>query len=105
MKVEAMFDEVAAQLLAEDGLEQGRMLRSHGLRSGGKFFALVVEGDLVVKLPASRVAELVEGGAGRPFESGRRVMKEWVSLRPVDRAACAAYVLEARSYVGAQARQ
>jgi hypothetical protein len=103
MKVEAMFDEVAAQLLAEHWLEQGRMLRSHGLRTGGKFFAMVVEGDLVVKLPASRVEELVGGGEGRPFESGRRVMREWVRLQPLDRAACSAYVVEARSYVGAPA--
>lgn len=76
------------------------MLRSSGLKTGGRFFALVVDGDLVVKLPAERVAELVASGAGLPFEAGRgRPMREWVRLRPVDEPACAAYVAEARNFV------
>ena len=47
-----------------------------------------------------RVAALVESGEGRPFESGRRVMKEWVRLSPGDEEACAAYVAEARRFAG-----
>ena len=106
MKVEEMFDQVAGRLLADDaGVEQSRMFRSVGLKTAGKFFAMVVEGDLVVKLPAGRVDELVQGGAGRPFESGRRVMREWVRLRPADEAAFADYVAEARSFVEAQAKR
>ena len=30
-------------------------------------------------------------------------MKEWVALRPADEPACAAYMSEARSFVGARA--
>jgi hypothetical protein len=53
----------------------------------------------VVKLPAGRVQELIGTGAGEPFVSGgRRVMREWVTLRPADEAACAAYVAEARAF-------
>jgi len=100
-----LFEQVAARLLVDDAhVEQGRMLHFGGLKTAGKFFAMVVQGELVVKLRATRVDELVAAGAGRPFESGRRVTREWVSLRPSDEAACAAYVVEARHFVAAQAK-
>ena len=81
------------------------MFASDGLKTGGKFFAIVSKGDLVVKLPAARVDELVAEGSGRRFDPGHgRQMKEWVSLRPADEEACAAYVDEARRFVAAQTR-
>jgi TfoX/Sxy family transcriptional regulator of competence genes len=55
-----------------------------GLRVGGKIFAMLVEDELVVKLPKDRVAELSGSGVGHPFEPGTgRVMKEWLSV-PTD---------------------
>jgi hypothetical protein len=53
---------------------------SNGLRVNGKVFAMTVRGALVVKLPRDRVAELIASGAGSAFESGGRVMKEWVTV-------------------------
>jgi hypothetical protein len=98
--VEELFEQVAARLLAEDPeVQQGRMLRAVGLQAGGKFFAYAGDGDLVVKLPAERVDELVATGDGRPFESGGRRMREWVRLRLADAASCAAHVAEARAFV------
>jgi hypothetical protein len=99
--VEQLFDDVAARLLEDDPvLEQGRMFRATGLKTGGKFFAMVTRGELVVKLPAERVDELIEGGEGRRFDPGHgRLMKEWVGLRPADAAACEAIVVEARDFV------
>jgi hypothetical protein len=41
---------------------------------------MLVDGDLVVKLPAGRCAELVAAGHGRPFTSGGRQMREWVAV-------------------------
>jgi hypothetical protein len=103
--VQDLFDEVAQRLLAEDPeVEQGRMFRAVGLKTAGKFFAFVVKDELVVKLPAERVDELVTTGAGRRFDPGHgRLMKEWATLRPADETACAAYVVEARTFVAAQA--
>lgn len=102
--VEAMFERVAERLLAEHPeLERGRMFGSVGLKSRGKVFAMVVKGDLVVKLPAERVSELIESGAGRPFDPGHgRVMKEWVALQPSDDSSCEGYVREARGFVEAR---
>jgi hypothetical protein len=104
--VEQLFDDVSARLLDEDPeLGQGRMMNATGLKTGGKFFAMTVKGDLVVKLPAERVDELVEAGEGRHFDPGHgRLMKEWVTLRPSDEAACRAFVTEARDFVGSLAK-
>jgi len=96
--VEELFEEVATRLVAE-GAERGRMLRSEGLKAGGRFFAFAKGHELVVKLPATRVRELVDCGAGEPFRSGGRVMKEWVTLRPSSSGALTHYVAEAREFV------
>jgi hypothetical protein len=46
-------------------------------------FAMLVRGRLVLKLPADRVSELVESGAGAHFDANKGVpMKEWFSLAP-----------------------
>jgi hypothetical protein len=81
-------------------VEKARMFASDGLKTGGKFFAMVSKGELVLKLPAERVDEIVAAGEGRRFDPGHgRLMKEWASLRPADEEACAAYVEEARAFV------
>jgi hypothetical protein len=101
--VQKQFDGVAASLLAADpSVEQAKMMNALGLKTSGKFFALVVKDELVVKLPRARVDELVAARTGRRFDPGHgRVMKEWVTLRPRDAKSCAAYVEEARSFVAA----
>jgi hypothetical protein len=53
-----------------------------GLRAGRTIFAMLVKGELVVKLPAERCRALIEAGGARPFEVGRRRMREWASVEP-----------------------
>ena len=101
MTVQELFDDVAERLLREDdAVEQTRMMGSDGLKTAGKFFAMVSRGELVVKLPRERVDELVEAGAGHRFDPGHgRLMKEWIALRPADEEECVGYVTEARRFV------
>src|SRR4051812_38001722 len=99
MDAEGQFERVSARLLAEGGVEQGRMLQAAGLKAGGRFFAFTSKGELVVKLPAARVTELIASGVGEPCNPrGGRPMREWVRLRPADEPACAGYVAEARGF-------
>jgi hypothetical protein len=53
------------------------------LKFRNRIFAMLVRGRLVVKLPAGRVTELAEAGAGEHFDANKGVpMREWLSLDP-----------------------
>ncbi len=97
---EATFDAVANALLGETDVEEGTGFGTNpGLRTGGKIFAMLVGGELVIKLPADHCSELVAAGAGRPFEVGRRRMREWVCIAEAGQAQWLHLAREARSYV------
>jgi hypothetical protein len=50
-----------------------------GLMIGGKLFATLRQDELLLKLPAVRVAALIDAGEARSFDAGRgRPMKQWV---------------------------
>jgi hypothetical protein len=79
---EVDFDAIANQLLGEPGVDEGTGFGTNpGLRVGGKIFAMLVRGRLVVKLPAERCEQLAREGA-EPFVVGRRTMSEWVAVEP-----------------------
>jgi hypothetical protein len=87
------------------GDEEGRMLRSPGLKTAGKFYAFATAADLVVKLPSSRVHELIDSDRGLPCSPRPgRPMKEWVRIPAPDEESCLSYLLEARTFVSAVAR-
>lgn len=59
----------------------GTMFGSKGLRTGTKFFAIWWHGQLVLKLPAARIGELVRAGEGAPFEPmAGRLMNGWLVI-------------------------
>ncbi len=94
------FSELAARLLAADpSVTAARMLHAPGLRTAGGFFAFSNGRDVVVKLPAARVAALVAAGEGRPCVIRKgSPLREWVCLDPGhDRLD--ALVTEARDFV------
>ena len=78
------FAALAARFLDEPGVTQGTGFGSvPGLRTGGKIFAMLAHGRLVVKLPRRRVDALVASGAAERFDPGHgRRMKEWASVDP-----------------------
>lgn len=48
-----------------------------------KIFVMLVRGRLVLKLPASRVADLVDAGDGDWFDANKGTpMREWLSVDP-----------------------
>jgi hypothetical protein len=78
--------------------------RSEGLRISGKIFAMLVGGELVVKLPKDRVEDLMASGVGHQFDPGHgRLMKEWVSVTPNASRRWRKLVEEARAFVATNA--
>jgi hypothetical protein len=104
VEVEQLFDEVAERLLTYDAsFERGRMFSSIALKRGGKVFALCSRGEVVVKLPAERVDQLIDAG-GRRFDPGHgRLMREWVSVKPGDVIECEALLTEACAFLISEA--
>ncbi len=82
-----------------------RLFSSRPLKVRGKVFAMLVQGNLVVKLPRGVVDRLVSGGEGTRFDPGHgRVMKEWVVLPPAADERWLDLAREARAFVaGARA--
>ncbi len=104
---EERFAALVAELSGEPGVQPptgGRRFGADALKVGGSIFAMLSHGDLVVKLPAPRVAELIADGAGGPFSAGaERPMREWLTVAAD--ADWEGLAREALAFVGARARK
>ena len=76
----------------------GKRFGKHALKVHGRIFAMEVQENLVVKLPAARVEALLKGDSGKPFERGGRKMKEWIVLT-LPESSWGPVVREAHRYV------
>ena len=93
----ALADRFAGESDVTEGTGFGRV---PGLRTGGKIFAMLAYGRLVVKLPRERVDALVAAGAAERFDPGHgRRMKEWASVAPAAPEDWEALAAEARGFV------
>lgn len=96
---EQLFSEVKARFSSVLSVAPGKMFGAEGLRIDGKVFAMRVKGNLVVKLPARRVDELIALGVGMRFDPGHgRLMKEWIQIVP-GKADWTDLSVKARSFV------
>ena len=81
------FEDLVDELVGIDGVTPptgGRGFGRSAVRLNGKIVAMLVRGRLVFKLPADRVDELVDAGAGTRFDANKGTpMKEWFSADPV----------------------
>ncbi|MGH2677724.1 MAG: hypothetical protein ACRDHB_05120 [Actinomycetota bacterium] len=79
---ERRFQRLADRFLGQRGVSEGTGFGTNpGLRVGGKVFAMLIQGDLVLKLPRERVNGLIESGVAERFDPGHgRPMKEWVAI-------------------------
>lgn len=83
-----VFWELIDELQTEDRrVEEGTIMGGRCARVDGEFLGLVDSkgSGMIVKLPRTRVDELVEQGVGRPFAPAGRVFNEWVSIPERDR--------------------
>ncbi len=102
MAARELFAELAAELVRRPEVSLGRALQNEVLKVDDKIFAFVREDHLVVKLPATQATGLVDAGDAAPFESGGRVMKEWVAVPPAPRECWRQLLGDALSYVGGE---
>jgi TfoX/Sxy family transcriptional regulator of competence genes len=98
---EAAFAAIAEDLLHEPAVSEGTGFGSNaGLRAAGKIFAMLVRGELVVKLSAARCAELVASGSARPFDRGRgHPLREWICVGEAEQSEWPALAREALAFV------
>ncbi len=97
-----MFDELADPLLGSGRAEPGTMMGLPCLRTArGDFFAAADRhtGDLIVKLPATRVDDLIDRGVGEPFAPAGRRFREWVSIPERDPVRWEALMADALDFV------
>jgi TfoX/Sxy family transcriptional regulator of competence genes len=103
---EQLFADLVEQFAGEEGVEMPRegsprRFGSDALTVNGSIFAMLTRGELVVKLPAARVAELVARGDGLPFTAGKgRAMREWVVVTGNDPQEWHELAREALRFVG-----
>ena len=98
------FERLVDEFVGVDGVTPptpGRGFGSSALRYRGKIFAMCVDGELVVKLPATRVNALVADGAGVRFDGNKGTpMKEWFRLAPASTLDWSALAHEALDFAG-----
>lgn len=82
---DTLFWELAEPLLAA-GAEKSTMMGHPCLRIDGDFFASMERrtGDLIVKLSADTVNEMIDAGTALPFAPAGRRFKEWALVTSRD---------------------
>lgn len=101
---EEIFSGLVDSLAGHDGVNFAAGKRGFGsgtLQVGGRIFAMVSQGRLVLKLPRERVAGLIAAGTGSPFDAGKgKPMREWVVLVDPTRQSSLSLAKEALAFVG-----
>ncbi len=104
MTPSARYESLVKTILAESRsakIGEGKGFGSTGqLKVDGRIFAMLVGGQLVLKLPADHVDALVDSGDGEHFDAGkRRPMREWLALSPTSHKSWLALAREAMAFV------
>jgi hypothetical protein len=85
---EELFWDLGDALIAAERATEGDIMQSRCLRVDGEFLAMAEyqTGDLVIKLPKQRVADLIADGEGLPFAPAKKTFSEWVQVPARDEA-------------------
>ena len=99
------FWEMAESFLIDKSITKSTMMGFPCLRVNGDFFASVdrKSGDLIVKLPANQVLDLIETEVAKPFAPNGRRFKEWVAIPNRDAALWQQLINDARAFVEGKA--
>ena len=85
----------------DPAVEESTMMGHDCLRINGDFFGMIDgRGQLIVKVPAGRVDEIVGDGLGENVAPAGRVFREWVAIPAANEDLWQELLLEARDFVG-----
>ena len=99
---ESLFWDLIDELRSHDErIEQGTIMGGRCARVSGEFLGLVsYKGSgMVVKLPRTRVDQLISSGIGQPFAPAGKVFREWVAIPKPDRRRWSKLLIEAVTFV------
>ncbi len=97
---DTLYSIIADELRTDPAVSQSKMFGSQGFKIAGKVFAVLVKGNLILKLPKVRVDHLVASDKGEHFDPGHgRIMKEWVAVKPTDQNEWLALAKQAKDFV------
>lgn len=98
---EEQFWDLATPLLARPGVTRSTMMGLPCLRTDGAFFASYDRrtGDLLLKLPETRVNDLIEVGHAHPFAPAGRRFRQWAAIPPEGADTWTPLLDEAHTYV------
>jgi hypothetical protein len=93
------YEAVAEELIASGQAEAGTMMGHPCLRRNGAFFATVGHDadELIVKLSAERVQELIAEGVGEAFAPAGKTFRAWVAIPRSKAEAWPALIREAHA--------
>ncbi len=76
------YDQIAAKLVNEEGIDQSTMMKSPCLRYKGDFIGMMFarEDCLIVKVSPERVEALIDAGEGMEFNFTTKKFREWVLI-------------------------
>jgi hypothetical protein len=94
------YDEIAAKLSKQPGIEQSTIMKTPCLRYKGDFMAMMFEKEecLIIKVSPERVDALIDAGEGREMNLTKRKFKEWVLIPRKFEDKYQAYIQETLDY-------
>ena len=103
-EAEQLFWSLAQPRLQRNGVTRSTMMGLPRLRVHGALFASCDRktGDLLVKLPAVRVDELLTAGRAVPFAPAGRRFREWTAIPAARSRSWKQLIQEAFDFVGDQ---
>ena len=98
---ESLFWELADEMISAGAAHEGTMMGTRCLRVDGEFLAMFFQktGQLIVRLPENRVAEVIYAGSGAEFKPAGGTVREWVAVDEINRQLWRSLLEEGREFV------
>jgi hypothetical protein len=98
---ERLYERLAEEFCEDPAVARGTMMGFPCLRVGGEFFASLERsrGNLIVKLSAVEVSQLIESGSAAPFAPAGRAFREWAEIQGAEAGEWRSLMNRARKFV------